>query len=415
MHYGIVAIGSRGDVQPYVALALGLMERGHRTTVMAHENFKEFVEGYGVEFHPLEGNVEEMLHSDEALKMLKSGRILAFAKYLRKTREAVSQNLYNGCLKADVLVASLLGMPWVDSVAEKTGKPWAIVQLNLPATSTTAFPLAAMDYFNFPLYNKFTYKLFESFYWRSNKDGINDFRSSIGLPALKTPILKKIADQKILNLHCFSPVLRARPDDWAAHIDITGFLFLPNEKRRANFQEQIPEELTRWLDDGDKPIYIGFGSIPIPNPTVFESIIKELLDTTTHRFIFCQGWSQPTNLPDHPRLFKIKSVNHDWLFPRCKTAIIHGGVGTTAAVLKAKIPLIIISIVADQPWWGKIIEAKLVGVHIPFRKLTKQKLLTAIADTESLLMRRQAARLGEQINQEDGLRKTVDALEKYFA
>jgi UDP:flavonoid glycosyltransferase YjiC (YdhE family) len=418
MHYGIIAIGSRGDVQPYIALALGLQERGHSTTVMAHENFQGFVEGYGVAFHRLEGNVEDMLHSEEALKVLRSGRILAFAKYLqkniRKTREAVSQDLYKGCLKADVLVASLLAMPWVDSIAEKTGKRWAIVQLNLPATSTTAFPLAAMDYFNFPLYNRFTYKLFEFFYWQSNKKGINDFRKSIRLPELKTPILKKIADQKILNLHCFSPSLRARPHDWPSQIDITGFLFLPNEKRRANFQEQIPVDLIRWLNTGEKPIYIGFGSIPIPDPKKFESILTELLDTTTHRFIFCQGWSLPTNLPDHPRLFKVKSISHDWLLPRCKAAIIHGGVGTTAAALKAKIPLIIVSIIADQPWWGKIIEAKLTGVHIPFKKLTKQKLQFAIKKTETPEMRRQAVRLGERINLEDGLSKTVDALERYF-
>jgi UDP:flavonoid glycosyltransferase YjiC (YdhE family) len=129
MHYGIVAIGSRGDVQPYIALALGLQERGHTTTLLAHENFKEFVEGYGVDFHPLEGNMEDMLHSAEAQRVLRSGRIIAFARYLqkniRKTREAVSQDLYKGCLKTDVLVASLLAMPWVHSIAEKTGKRWA--------------------------------------------------------------------------------------------------------------------------------------------------------------------------------------------------------------------------------------------------------------------------------------------------
>src|SRR5450432_1035540 len=204
MHYGIVAIGSRGDVQPYVALALGLMDRGQEATVMAHENFKDFVEGYAVKFLPLEGNVEDMLKSEEGLKVLKSGRIIAFARYLqktiRKTRESVSQDLYNGCQKADVLVASLLGMPWVDCIAEKSGKKWAIVQLNLPAIPTKAFPLAAMDFFNLPSYNLLTYRIFESFYWRSNKKGINDFRKSLGLPELKTPILKKISDEKIVNL-----------------------------------------------------------------------------------------------------------------------------------------------------------------------------------------------------------------------
>jgi sterol 3beta-glucosyltransferase len=418
MHYGIVAIGSRGDVQPYIALAMGLMDRGHETTVMAHENFRDFVEGYGIAFLPLEGNVEEMLKSKEGLRVLRSGHIIAFARYLhktiRKTREAVSQDLYHGCQKADVLVASLLGLPWVDSIAEKTGKKWAIVQLNLPAIPTKVFPLAAMDYFNFPAYNLFTYRIFETFYWKSNKKGINDFRKSLSLPDLKTPILKRIADKKILNLHCFSQALRTRPNDWAPQIDITGFLFLPNEKNKANVQDEIPTDLIRWLDTGEKPIYIGFGSIPIPDPSRIGSILKELLETTTHRFIYCQGWSLPINLPDHPRLFKVKSINHQWLLPRCKTAVIHGGIGTIAAGIKAKIPLIIISIIANQPWWGKIIERKKLGIHIPFKKVTAQKLLSGIEKTEGPDMQQNVVKMGERINQEDGLRQTIDVLEKYF-
>lgn len=148
---------------------------------------------------------------------------------------------------------------------------------------------------------------------------------------------------------------------------------------------------------------------------MLQSVLIELLRTTSHRFIYCQGWSLPAEWPEHDHLFTVKSVNHEWLFPRCIAAIIHGGIGTTAAALKAKIPLIILSIIADQPWWGKIIERKKLGVHIPFRKLTTQKLLAAIEKTGTFEIRFHASKMGEQINQEDGLKKTIDALEKYFA
>ncbi len=396
MHFGIVAIGSRGDVQPYVALALGLVERGHETTILAHENFRDFVEGYGLRFYPLVGNVEAMLQSEEGLKVLKSGRILAYARHLQKTisktRDAVTRDLYHGCKNADVLVTSLLGIPWVDCIAEKTGKKWAIVQLN------------------FPEYNRLTYRIFQFLYWRSNKKGINDFRKTLGLQKLKTPVFKKITDEKILNLHSLSPALLSRPQDWEAHNDITGFLFLP-----PDINYKIPGGLIHWMEAGDKPIYIGFGSMPVPDPVLFQSVLFELLQSTSHRFIYCRGWSLPVEWPEHEQLFIINSVSHEWLFPRCKTAIIHGGAGTTAAALKAKIPLIIISIIADQPWWGKIIERKKLGVHIPFRKLTSQKLLTAIEKTGTSEIKRNARKMGEQISQEDGLKKTIDALEKYFA
>ena len=414
MHYGIMAIGSRGDVQPYIALALGLMERGHGATVMAHENFKDFVGGYGVEFIPIRGNLETMLRSEEGMRTLRAGNIVAFSRTLQKITAQTSQTIisdtFEACKKADVLIASLLALPWVQGLAEKLGKHWAIVQLNLPTVRTSAFPMAVFDVFNFPAYNLLTYRLYEFAYHQAGKKLISDFRRSLDLPPLKISLLKKIAEEKILNLHCFSPSLLARPNDWASQNQITGFLFLPTMSN-----EKIPIELINWLNAGEKPIYIGFGSIPIPNPQLLISILTELLQTTNHRFIFCSGWSLPIDLPKHPNLFQIKSISHQWLFPNCKTAIIHGGVGTTAAVLNAKIPAIIISIIADQPWWGKIIERKKLGVHIPFKKLSEQKLLAAINKSQDPAIIQNAFEIGEKISCEDGLGKTIDSLENYYS
>ncbi len=413
MQYAIVAIGSRGDVQPYIALVLGLRDQGHDATIMAHENFREFVEGYGIRFVPVKGDVECMLRSAEGMKMVNSGSLRAFTKYLQKvnriTSESIALDLMPEFIKADVLIASLLAMPWVHAIAEKLGKKWAIVQLNLPATKTGVFPFVLLDFFDFAVYNRFTFRLFEWAYWRANKKNINEFRLLLNLPSLKKPILKIITKDRIPNLHCFSPSLLARPNDWPAEIDITGFLFLP-----AKVQSDMPAGLNEWLANGEKPVYIGFGSIPVPDPRLFKSILISLLEKTRHRFVFCYGWTPPMDLPENKRLFQINSVSHDLLLPRCQSAIIHGGVGTTAAVLKAKIPVIIISIIADQPWWGKIIAQKGAGVHIPFKKLTAQNLLKALSAIEENVLRQNALRLGEQINLENGLLNTISKLEKYL-
>jgi sterol 3beta-glucosyltransferase len=413
MHYGIVAIGSRGDVQPYIALALGLKSRGREATVMAHENFKDFVEGYGVAFTPIKGDVEAMLHSDEGMQMLKKGNIVAFSRYLRKTTlktaDSVIADIFDSCAKADILIASLLAVPWVEGIAEKLGKPWAIVQLNLPTVPTKAFPMAAMGRFDFPTYNRMTYRLYAFVYDKTGEKIVDAFRASIGLPGRKISLLKKIEADNILNLHCFSPSLLPRPDDWAPQNLITGFLFLP-----VTVNEQIPGDLVRWLNAGEKPVYIGFGSIPVPDPNKFQAILTELLEKTNQRFVFCRGWSLPIHMQDHPRLFQIKSISHQWLLPHCNAAIIHGGVGTTAAVLKAKIPVIIVSIIADQPWWGRIIERKKLGLHIPLKKLTTQKLMAAIETIHDLEIRQNAVAMGERINREDGLGQTIEALEKFF-
>ena len=189
MHYGIVAIGSRGDVQPYTALALGLKDCGHEATVMAHENFKDFVEGYGVNFVPLKGNVEAMLHSEEGMRAVKAGDIVSFSRYLqkitKKTGETILQDIFETCRKADVLIASLLALPWVDGLAEKLGKKWAAVQLNLPTVPTKAFPMAALDLMDFPAYNRLTYRLYDFAYHKAVKKLADDFRKSLELPRLK--------------------------------------------------------------------------------------------------------------------------------------------------------------------------------------------------------------------------------------
>jgi sterol 3beta-glucosyltransferase len=413
MHYGIVAIGSRGDVQPFVALALGLKNRGHGATLMAHENFKEFVEGFGVSFVPLRGNVEEMLLSDEGMKVLRKGDIFSFSQYLKKisskTAETILDDILQACQKSDFLVTSLLALPWVDSVAEKLGKHWAIIQLSIPTVPTGDFPFAFMDIFNSPAFNLFTYRFYEFVYHHSGKKIVNKFRASLGLPKLKVPLLKQIETGKIPNLHCISPSLLARPNDWAANNDITGFLFLPE-----SLQKNIPDNLIQWLAEGDKPIYIGFGSIPVPDTNLLQKLIQHLLDTTSHRIIFCYGWSPTIRLPENPRLFIIDTVSHQWMIPRCKAAVIHGGVGTTAAGLQAGIPLVIASIIADQPWLGKLIEQKKLGVHIPFKKLNPQNFTDAIERTQNIDIIDNAKTISKQINRENGVEKTLDRLETYF-
>jgi sterol 3beta-glucosyltransferase len=413
MFYGIVAIGSRGDVQPFVALALGLKNRGHEVTLMAHENFKEFVEGFGLSFSPLRGNVEEMLQSDEGMQVLRKGDIISFSNYLKKmtveTSKTVLDDILETCKRSDFLITSLLALPWVDSVAEKLGKRWAIIQLSIPTVPTRVFPLALMDLFDFPAFNLFTYRFYEFAYHQSGKKTVNKFRASLGLPKLKVPLLKQIESEKIPNLHCISPSLISRPHDWAENNDITGFLFLPDA-----VQKNIPDNLIQWLAEGDKPVYIGFGSIPVPNANLLRELIQLLLDTTSHRIVFCRGWSPTISLPESPRLFTIDTISHQWMFPRCKAAVIHGGVGTTAAGLQAGIPLVITSIIADQPWLGKLITQNKLGVHIPFKKLNRKNFASAIETTQNTDIIRNAQKISEQINKENGLEKTLDILEKYF-
>jgi sterol 3beta-glucosyltransferase len=415
MHYALIAIGSRGDTQPFIALALGLRLRGHHVTLLAHENFKPFVESYHIDFHPLTGNTEDMLAAPEHLHLLQSGNTFRLLRYIheraRQTQDRVNQDLLKGCQAADVLVTSALGAPWISCIAEKTGKRWALIQLSFPVNPTSDFPFAGFDFLDFPSYNRWTYELFRSTVWRHGKKDVNHFRESLGLPALTQSIFDKMDSGRILTLYAVSPALLKRPPDWDANIKVTGFLTLPPQPSQS---ESIPSALREWLLAGDRPIYIGFGSMPIPDPGLFGQVLDTLLTRTNHRFLFCGIYGSLPHAAIHHRLAVVPAVDHAELFPHCKAAIIHGGVGTLAAALTAGVPPIIVSIFGDQHWWGKYIEKKQLGRHIPFKKLTPKRVITALDSLGSASITGHVATLARQLQREDGLNAAITNLEEYF-
>ncbi|WPU92684.1 glycosyltransferase [Mucilaginibacter sabulilitoris] len=417
MHFAITTYGSRGDVQPFVSLALGLMDNGHQVTLLAPGNFKEFVNGYGVNFYALHGNIEEIVHSPEGLRVLKTGNTFSLLRYMqkavRKLQPVINNDILSGCADADVIISSVLCIQWVKAIAEKLNKSWGVIQFQPPTSPTKAFPFVGLNFFNFPNYNLFTYWLLGVINWSLNKREINKFRISLGLKSLKRPTFGSLRSENILNLYCFSQLLIKRPDDWPSNTHITGFMTLADRKTTYVLR-QVDEILLRWIEDGEKPVYIGFGSIPIPDPELFSAILIEIIQKNNIRVVLCKGWTILPGIPSHPNLFVLDSVNHEWLLPKCSSAIIHGGAGTLAAVLNAQIPLVIISVFGDQPWWGSIIENKRLGIHIPFKQITTAKILDALYIIQTDEYLNNTRKMGDEIQLENGLQHTVKMLEDYF-
>ena len=159
-------------------------------------------------------------------------------------------------------------------------------------------------------------------------------------------------------------------------------------------------------------MYMGFGSIPVPDQTRLLRALEGALDKK--RVVLGAGWSVLKGLPVHPNLFAIKYVNHDWLLPRCSAAIIHGGIGTVGAALRSGTPLIVVSILADQPINGKMIEEKKLGCHIPFKELSPERLLDAVKATGEPAIIENCKAAAAAIREEDGLGKAVGLIEQYF-
>lgn len=418
MNIGIFTYGTRGDLQPYVALALGLMDKGHKVTLSATEDFKNFVEGFGVTFQPLWGNAETMMNSKEGQSILQTENSIKLMKYyfkvLHDNREPLRKSYYQAISKVDFIIANSMTLPIVSSIAEKQNKKVALTYFMPPVVPTTEFPLGDFDFFNFSWYNKLTYKIAQGFFWKFIKQDTNEYRKELGLPELKENLVTYLDKQNILDLYCLSQSLIPQPKDWESHHKITGFINIPKHKRETHFLDQTTSELSEWLSDGEKPIYIGFGSNGVGNTEKFSKILTQVLEKTNERILFCTGWSQFDNLPKHENLFVTKYVNHETILPHCKIGVFHGGAGTLATMLRHNLPVIIVSFYTDQPTWGKIVERKKLGVHIPVKTLSADKIISAIQKVQTKEIEKNASIVGQQIRNENGLDNAITEIEKYF-
>jgi sterol 3beta-glucosyltransferase len=192
-------------------------------------------------------------------------------------------------------------------------------------------------------------------------------------------------------------------------VHVTGYWFLD---RKTDWQP--PAELVRFLEAGTPPVYVGFGSMSGTKAQERAKIVLEALDQTGQRGLLASGWGglQAADLPDS--VFMLEQVPHDWLFPQVSAVVHHGGAGTTAAGLRAGKPTLIVPFIADQPFWGKVVdEAGLGPQPIPQKKLTATTLSAAIRQMVSEDdMRRRAEAVGEKIRAEDGIGSAVQLISR---
>lgn len=418
MNIGIFTYGTRGDVQPCIALALGLKAKGHDVSIAAPENFNNLVEECGIKFLPLHGDAEAMMNSPEGQQVLQTGNTIKLVKYFYKALELIKQPLRESYLaaagKVDLIVANSVTLPVISAIAEKYDKKIAYVYFMPPLAPTDQFPVSGLDFISLKGYNKLSYKLAHGFFWKFVKRSVNEFRKELGLRPLTENLVNHVGRQKPLDLYCISPSLIPQPADWGENSKITGFMTVAESGKSLVTATKPDNRLEKWLQKGPAPIYMGFGSNGVGDLINVGEILREILEQTTERILFCKGWSLYYDLPLHPNLFITKYVDHDAVLPKCSAGIFHGGAGTLAAMLRHNLPVIVVSFYSDQPTWGKIIQRKGLGVHIPARKLNPEKLLSAINVIKTEEIRQNVLAMGERIRNEDGVGTAVREIELYF-
>ncbi len=414
MKIAIIAMGTRGDVQPYLALGKGLLAAGHFVRLITHENFEKLVISHGLEFYPVKGNVQEVMESPEIRKLLERGNFLAINAYSAKIIQDISIDWARdgvlACQGIDLVIAGVGGLYLALSLAEKLNLPFLQAYI-FPFTPTKAFPAIVLPQSIAKLggtVNRLTHHLFRQIMWQGFQKADRLARQQVlNLPPApfwgpyKSPILRQYP-----TLYGFSSSVIPQPSDWL-NTQVTGYWFLDED---ADWTP--PAALLKFLDGGAPPVYIGFGSMGSRNPGETANLVLAALARTGQRGILSSGWGglSQANLPDTVHM--VGSVPHSWLFPRVAAVVHHGGAGTTAAGLRAGVPSIVIPFFGDQLFWGQRVEKLGVGTApIPRKQLTVDRLAQAIHRAVSdPVMRQNAANLGARIQSDNGIANAVEVI-----
>ncbi len=417
MRINLLIFGTRGDVQPAVALGVGLKKAGCDVRLGAFEEFRSLVEAHGLGFIPLSGNVPGLLNQGAGKKTFTGTVFLELLKLFQKMVSTMFTEFWQVSQDCDLLISNAATTMVVEPVAEKLQIPHIETSV-FPGLPTRAFPSffgpwppslgapssglagqmkGALNWFSYKPVNWAVALGLRPIIERCRRD-------ILGLPARKS----QLTGRPITPILCgYSQHVLPRPVEWGEHVHMTGYWYLDT----PGFEP--PPDLQAFLEADTPPVYIGFGSMPSQKPEQVTSMIIQALDLAGQRGILFtgrgplgRGMAQQSSTQP---VYFVESIPHDWLLPHTAAVVHHGGAGTTAAGIRAGIPSILVPIGADQRLWAFRVETLGVGpTPIPRSRLSAEGLAKAITQAVGdPAMRQRAVELGEKIRAEDGVGEAV--------
>ena len=419
MKLTLIALGSRGDVQPIVALGRGLADIGYSVRIVTMVGFELMVREQGLDFFPVAGDAQA-LTSELILEGVK-GKGLSLLHMVRgfmRTFGAITQS-YHAAFAADALrdsdaiVSQLPGGFYGYDLAEHLRVPYIALSV-IPQEVTGAYPLSLLP-MQFSLggwYNRLTYSFGQQLAWHPFRKSINAFRHQLGLPPASFwwGNMRRMKRERIPVIQGFSEHVIPRQPEWGDHVHTTGYWILDESGWQPS------DSLASFLEDDDPPVFIGFGSMPVPDPRAATALILDALKRSGRRGLLHAGWAKlgQADLPDN--VFSLDYAPYAWLFPRMAAIIHHGGSGTTGFALRSGVPSMVVPFTADQPFWGRRTRELGVGIApIPFSKLTAENLSQAIETlTKDADMKIRAAHLRDAMAGENGVRVAAQLIQRYL-
>ncbi|KAF9730998.1 hypothetical protein PMIN03_007952 [Paraphaeosphaeria minitans] len=423
----VQVVGSRGDVQPFIALGTALQRYGHRVRLATHNVFADFVRKSGLEFYPIGGDPEDLMSYMvrnpgllPSLDSLKGGDIP------RKRR--MIHEMLQGCWDSCILPDPISQEPFVANAivanppsfahvhcAQALGIPVHLM-FTMPWTATRAFPhpltkVKAKDIRQSQA-NYFSYGIVNIMTWQGLGDVINGWRvKDLHLEPVHTSMGPDLIESlKLPFTYCWSPALVPKPQDWGSNIDICGF-FMRDEPAYTP-----PQDLDNFLRAGPAPAYIGFGSIVLEDAKRMTESILQACRVAKVRVIVSRGWSKlGGDDPSTDDVFYLGDCPHEWLFKQVSVVVHHGGAGTTACGLYNARPTVIVPFFGDQPFWGNVVASNGAGpVPIPHTSLNSENLAEAIKFCLTPAVNQAARAVADQMRRENGVEKAVQSFHRHL-
>jgi UDP:flavonoid glycosyltransferase YjiC (YdhE family) len=403
----LATVGSRGDVQPMLALAQACVARGHVPLIAAPLNFETWVRSLGFDFAPLGLDMQVFLAENRDIMTGKPLKMLReMSRYFNEQIPLQAQQLKPVCDNADAVIYGGLAFA-APTVAEHLRLPVLGVLYTTCLLPSSQHPPPNIPWHGLPDW-------MNDLLWRANRllgdslgrSTLNTMRASFGLPPVDH--LRRYLFEDHLLVIAADEALFPPDAAWQGRYPYANFIY---------FDDPTPldPELEAWLADGEPPVFVGFGSMSGEGTDRVEGMIVEAVSATGRRCIVGAGWAGlgAGALPKGWRV--VREAPHALLFPRTAAVVHHGGSGTTASALRAGVPQVLLPLILDQ--FHHAHRLHLAGIAprpVPMESISASELAKAISTALELPEgpRRAAA---ERLRASDGCGDIVRRLEALAA
>ncbi len=418
MRIAVLAHGTRGDVYPLMALAAELARRGHRVRMGASPNLVDTPRRLGLDAVPIGWDTQRALASPRGQDMVNAPDLETFVRHLyaiaAEHGDRMDEEVIDVSRDCEAVVTGITTEWRGTALAEALGVPH-IVHDFYPRRENGVIPdpFVTTEPQGSEAATRATYRNLARLNWRYLREPLLRFRGRLGLPPM--PSRARTAGRPALELQSYSPSL-VPGLTWDGYRPLTGDLRLTPPDLRRLGMSTVDTELSAWLDAGDPPALITFGSTQAAEPAELLAGIGRVCRSLGVRGLVVSGWGlSGADLSRAPDVRVVSYVDYDVVLPRCAMVVHHGSATVTMAGVRAGLPTMVCSSAFDQPFWGTQLERLGAGVHARFASLTEDELRSGMRRLMTDPVRRRAAELGARVRAEpDGTPVAADEVDKYL-